>query len=63
MWIKNLSSKIDQILDEEMVVSYTVEEEPLTKALYNERRDMAEKQIAEGQYISQKDLEKESDNW
>ncbi|MEL6560942.1 MAG: hypothetical protein AAFQ94_22295 [Bacteroidota bacterium] len=60
---ESLLSKIDQILDDEMVVAYTIDGDPLTKSLYNERLEIAEKQIAQGQTISQEDLEKESDNW
>lgn len=60
---ESLLSKIDKILDEEMIVAFTSKGDPLTKALYNERLKIAEQQIAKGQYISQEDLEKESDNW
>ena len=60
---ESLLSKIDKILDDDMVVAYTVEGDPLTKALYNKRLEIAERQITEGQFISQEDLEKELDNW
>ena len=46
-----------------MIVGYTVDGKPLTKAAYNERIAIAEKQLQNGESISQEDLEKESENW
>lgn len=46
-----------------MVVGYTVKGEPLTKESYNKRLQTAEKQILAGEYLTQEDLEKESENW
>lgn len=65
MAVKNVSllDKISKILDEEMIVGYTVEGKPLTKVAYNKRLQKAEKQILSKEYISQEDLEKESENW
>jgi hypothetical protein len=45
------------------VVAYTVTGEPLTKKQYNEGLLMAEKEIVNGDFISQEDLEKDSQNW
>jgi hypothetical protein len=59
----SLLQKINDILDNEMVVAYTVDGKPLTKAMYNERLDLAEKQLQSGEYITQEDLEKEAENW
>jgi hypothetical protein len=59
----SLLEKINNILDNEMIVAYTVDGKPLTKALYNERLDLAEKQLQSGEYITQEDLEKEAENW
>jgi division protein CdvB (Snf7/Vps24/ESCRT-III family) len=59
----SLLEKINDILDNEMVVAYTVDGKPLTKAMYNERLDLAEKQLQSGEYITQEDLEKEAENW
>jgi hypothetical protein len=59
----SLLDKISNLLDKEMVVGYTVNGEPLTKELYNKRLKEAEKQVKMGEYISQEDLEKESENW
>lgn len=46
-----------------MVVGYTVDGKSLTQKAYNERIELAEKQLKSGQTISQDDLEKESENW
>ncbi len=59
----SLLDKISDILDEEMVVGYTTDGQPLTKNQYNERLLVAEKQIESGDYITQEDLEKEIENW
>jgi len=59
----SLLEKIDKILDKEMVVGYTVEGEPLTRRLYNKRLEIAEKQVHAGEYTTQEDLEKESQDW
>ncbi len=59
----SLLKKINDILDNEMVVAYTVEGKPLTKAMYNERLHLAEQQLRSGEYTAQEDLEKEAENW
>ena len=59
----SLLEKIDKLLDDEMIVGYTVEGEPLTKELYNIRLGKAQDQIRKGQCLTQEDLEKESENW
>jgi len=60
---ESIIRKIDEILENEMVVGYTVDGKPLTQKAYNERMVLAEKQLKSGQTISQGDLEKESENW
>ena len=60
---ESIIRKIDEILENEMVVGYTVDGKPLTQKAYNERMALAEKQLKSGQTISQSDLEKESENW
>jgi hypothetical protein len=60
---KSLLDKINKILDEEMVVGYTVEGKPLTRESYNKRLQIADAQILAGEYQTQEDLEKESENW
>lgn len=59
----SLLEKIEKILDKELIVGYTVEGKPLTKAAYNNRLAKAEKQIEAGKFITQEDLEKEAANW
>jgi len=59
----SLLDKISNILDEEMIVGYTTDGNPLTKHQYNERLLIAEKQIESGDYITQEDLEREIENW
>lgn len=60
---KSVIDKIDELLEREMIVGYTVNGKPLTKAAYNERIAIAEKQLQNGDFISQEDLEKDSENW
>ncbi len=60
---RSLLDKINKILDKEMIVGYTVEGKPLTRESYNKRLQIAEAQILAGEYQTQEDLEKESENW
>tara|TARA_B100000965_G_scaffold92733_1_gene75610 strand:+ start:44113 stop:44589 length:477 start_codon:yes stop_codon:yes gene_type:complete len=60
---ESVIDKIDELLEREMIVGYTVDGKPLIKAAYNERIAIAEKQLQNGESISQEDLEKESENW
>jgi len=55
--------KMDELLEEEMIMGYTVEGKPLTKVLYNLRLQKAEEQLNSGEFITQEELEAESDNW
>ena len=59
----SLIEKIGALLDKEMTVGYTADGKPLTKGMYDKRLQKAEEQIAKGNFISQEDLEKESENW
>lgn len=59
----SLLEKINKLLDKEMIVGYTVDGKPLTKAAYDKRLQKAEQQISSSQYLTQEDLEKESENW
>lgn len=60
---ESILNRINEILEKEMIVGYTVDGEPLTKSEYNQRMAVAEKQLQYGDTISQEDLEKESDEW
>lgn len=55
--------KINKILDKETIVAYSVTGKPLTKKAYNEKLLKAEQQIAAGNFKTQEDLEKETENW
>ena len=59
----SLLEKINNLLEKEMTVGFTVAWKPLTKESYNARLQLAEKQIRSGEYITQEDLEKEAENW
>ncbi|HNP19023.1 MAG TPA: hypothetical protein PKL31_11350 [Fulvivirga sp.] len=59
----SLLDKINKLLDKELIVGYTVNGEPLTKDSYNKRLKIAESQLLSGDYISQEELEAESENW
>ncbi len=60
---ESIIEKINKILDKEMIVGYTVEGKPLTKDAYNKRLQKAEEQIQLGEYLTQDEIEKESENW
>jgi hypothetical protein len=60
---ESIIKKIDDILDQEMIVGYTADGQSLTKNQYNERLAVAEKQLREGKVIDQEDLERESEDW
>ena len=59
----SLLEKINDILDNEMIVAYTVDGKSLTKAMYNERLHLAEQQLKAGEHTTQEDIEKEAENW
>ena len=59
----NVLKAVVESYRENDIVAYTVTGEPLTKQQYNEELLMAEKEIENGDFISQEDLEKESQNW
>lgn len=60
---ESLLDKIDQLLENEMIVGYTVTGDPLTRKEYNHRLRVAEQQLKSGHYTTQEELEKESENW
>ncbi len=60
---ESVIKKINEILENEMIVGYTVDGDSLTKKQYNQRIELAEKQINSGEIISQEELEKQSENW
>lgn len=60
---ESIIQKINKILDKEIIVGYTAEGKPLTKEAYNKRLQKAEEQIQSGDYLTQEEIEKESENW
>jgi hypothetical protein len=60
---ETIIEKLNDILDNEIIVGYTVEGKPLTKEAYNKRLEKAEAQIASGNFITQEEFERESENW
>ncbi|MFV8344041.1 hypothetical protein [Flavobacterium sp. XS2P39] len=45
------------------IVAYTIDGKPLNRTTYKEDLQEAKAEIKRGEYISQEDLEKESNNW
>lgn len=45
------------------IVAYTIDGKPLTRITYKEELQEAIAEIKKGEYTSQEDLEKESNNW
>ncbi len=60
---ETLVRKIDNLIEQERIVGYTVDGQALTKGQYNQRIAIAEKQLQNGEAISQEELEQESENW
>ncbi len=60
---ESLLEKIENLLEEELIVGYSVKGEPLTRKQYNQRLEKAEQEIASGNFISQEELEKDLENW
>lgn len=55
--------QINKILERETIVAYSVTGKPLTIKEYNDNLSEAEKQIAEGKFKTQEELEKDLENW
>lgn len=55
--------KINEILNKEMIVGYTVSGEPLDIEAYKNDIDQARKEARSRKVISQEELEKKSKNW
>lgn len=48
---------------EEEIVAYAIDGKPLTKLAYKEELKEAKAEIERGEFTTQEDLEKESENW
>ncbi len=64
---EKLISKLESILKKEKskdeIIGFTAEGKPMNKEAYIRNLDEARKQVKEGKYISQEELEKQSENW
>jgi len=60
---ESLINQMENLLKKEMIVAYTTTGEPLTLKQYKDRLDKAKKQVAEGKYTTQEDLEKKVKKW
>lgn len=48
---------------EEEIVAFSVDGKPITRSVYKSELATAKLEIEKGQFTSQEDLEKESENW
>ncbi|MCF6352893.1 MAG: hypothetical protein L3J06_07770 [Cyclobacteriaceae bacterium] len=64
---ENLISKLESLLKKERskeeITGFTTEGKSMTKEAYIRGIDEARLQIKEGKYVSQEELEKQSENW
>ncbi len=60
---EDVLKRINQILDQEVIVAYTVEGKSLTREQYNKNLKAAEKEISSGNFITQEELENKSAEW
>lgn len=64
---EKLISKLESLLKKERskdeIIGFTTEGKPMTKEAYNRDIDEARLQMKEGKYLSQKELEKQSESW
>ncbi len=63
---KDLLNRLSEVIEnykEKETVAYTIDGHSLSKKEYLEQLKAAETEIKKGDFISQKDLEKESENW
>ena len=55
--------QLQEVLDKNKIVAHTVDGKPLTLSDYNALLEEGEKQIENGEFITQEELEKEVENW
>lgn len=63
---KDLLNRLSEVIEnykEKETVAYTIDGQSLSKKEYLEQLKAAETEIKKGDFIIQKDLEKESENW
>jgi len=59
---ESILTRIKEIFEQD-IVAYTAEGRPITKSVYKKELLEAEAEIARGEFTTQEDLEKESENW
>jgi hypothetical protein len=60
---ESLITQIKTLLKKEMIVGYTTAGEPLTLKQYQDRMELAKRQVAEGKVTSHSDLKKKIKQW
>ena len=60
---ESLVNQMKALLKKEMIVGYTTAGEPLTLEQYQDRMELAKKQVAEGKVTSHSDLKKKIKKW
>jgi len=60
---ESLIEQMEKLLKKEMIVGYTTAGEPLTLKQYQNRMELAKKQVAEGKVTSHSDLKKKIKKW
>ena len=60
---ESLIDQMEALLKKEMIVGYTTAGEPLTLKQYQDRMELAKKQVAEGKVTSHSDLKKKIKKW
>jgi len=58
-----LLDKMDQLIDEELIVAYSTANEPLTQHAYNARLLAAEAAISKGEFLTQEEIKSEVKSW
>lgn len=59
---ESILARIKEVFEQD-IVAYTADGQPLTKSAYKKELIDSESEIARGEFTSQEDLEKESENW
>jgi predicted transcriptional regulator len=58
-----LLDKVDQMLDEELIVGYTTAAEPLTQQAYDSRLQAAADAIQKGEFLTQEEIKNQVSSW
>lgn len=60
---ESVLKKVEKVLEEEVVVAYSVTGEPLTKSEYISEVKEAEKEIEDGEYLTHEQVLAETKKW